>query len=121
MNIRRVALRLTGGFGAFIGYGCLAAFLILVSMQVYRWLRDGAWTHVGMSEGLRFGLLHCCAKDGDTGRLAAFTQWLDSPTNWLGMHKVFEIVPASLALFAASIVGNSIFIYCSDRLRKNGS
>jgi hypothetical protein len=120
MNTRRVALRLTSGFGAIVGYGCLAAFLILVGMQVYRWLRDGEWTHMGMSEGLRIGLLHCCVKDGNTGRLAAFMQWLDSPMNWLGMHKVFEIVPASLALFAVSIAGNSIFIYCSDRLRKNG-
>jgi hypothetical protein len=34
----------------------------------------------------------------------------------LGLHQVLEILPASLALFALSIVGNSIFIYCSDRL-----
>jgi hypothetical protein len=32
------------------------------------------------------------------------------------MHKVVEVVPASLALFAASIVGNCIFVYCKDRL-----
>ena len=56
--------------------------------------------------------------DGDTGRLATFLQWLDSPANWLGMHKVLEVVPASLALFALSIAGNSLYIYCSDRLRK---
>ena len=30
--------------------------------------------------------------------------------------KVFEVVPASLALFAISIAGNSLFIYCRDRL-----
>jgi hypothetical protein len=118
MNTRRAALGLTSGIGALIGYGCLAAFIILVGVQVYHWLRDGEWMHMGMSDGLRIGLMHCCVKDGDTGRLAVFLQWLDAPVNWLGMHKVFEIVPASLALFAASIAGNSLFIYCTDRLHK---
>jgi hypothetical protein len=32
----------------------------------------------------------------------------------MGLHKVLEILPASLALFALSILGNSIFIYCRD-------
>jgi hypothetical protein len=102
--------------GAVVGYGALSAFLILVVWQSYRWFRDGEWTHVGMSEGLRIGLQHCCVKDGDTGRLAALLHWLDAPVDWLGMHKVVEVVPASLALFAVSIAGNCIFIYCKDRL-----
>ena len=52
------------------------------------------------------------------GRAAAFLQWLDSPADWLGMHKVFEVVPASLALFVASIAGNCLYIYCRDRLQE---
>jgi hypothetical protein len=117
-NARTVALRVFGAIGALIGYGCLAAFLYLIGTQIYRWFRQGEWTHVGMSDGMRIGLLRCCFKDGDTGRLASFLQWLDSPANWLGMHKVLEVVPASLALFAVSIAGNSLYIYCADRLRK---
>jgi len=31
---------------------------------------------------------------------------------------VFEVIPASLALFAVSIAGNSLFIYCRDHLQK---
>jgi hypothetical protein len=111
------SLRISSALGAIIGYGCLAAFLYLISMQIYRWFRDGEWTHVGIIDGLRIGLAHCCVKDGDTGRIAAFLQWLNSPVDWLGMHKVFEVIPASLALFAVSIAGNSLFIYCRDRLR----
>jgi len=118
MKGRAAALRLARGVGAVIGYGCLAGFLCLISGQVYRWFRDGEWTHIGMSDGARIGLLHCCVKDGDIGRLATLLHWLDSPVSWLGMHKVLEVIPASLALFAASIAGNSLFIYCSDRLRK---
>jgi hypothetical protein len=38
--------------------------------------------------------------------------------NWLGLHKVFEVIPASLALFAVSIAGNSLFIYCRDRVTR---
>jgi hypothetical protein len=118
MKGRHVALRITCGIGGIIGYGGLLAFLFLIGMQAYRWFRDGEWTHIGMSDGMRVGLLHCCVRDGDTGRLATFLQWLQSPMNWLGMHKVFELVPASLALFAVSIAGNSLFIYCRDRLSK---
>jgi hypothetical protein len=115
-------LLLRGGraAGAILGYGCLAAFLCLISVQVYRWFRDGEWTHFGVSEGIRAGLSRCCVKDGDTGRLASLLHWLDAPADWLGLHKVLEVVPASLALFACSILGNCIFIYCRDRIEASG-
>jgi hypothetical protein len=109
-------LRTVRALSALVGYGCLAAFLYLISLQIYRWFRDGEWMHFGVSEGLRVGLLRCCVKDGDSGRLAALVHWLDTPADWLGMHEVLEILPASLALFAFSILGNSIFIYCCDRI-----
>jgi hypothetical protein len=116
--VRANALRVTGGIGAIIGYGCLGAFLYLISLQIYRWFRDGEWTHIGINDGVRISLQHCCVKDGDSGRLSAFLQWLDAPLDWLGVHRVFEVVPASLALFLVSIVGNALFIYCRDRLAK---
>ncbi|MGO9935240.1 MAG: hypothetical protein ACLPV8_25965 [Steroidobacteraceae bacterium] len=119
MKGREAALRAICGIGAIIGYGCLAVFLGLISVQLYIWFRDGEWTHIGMSDGMRIGLNHCCVRDGDSGRLARLVHWLDSPASWLGLHKLFEVIPASLALFAASIAGNSLFIYCSDRLRKS--
>jgi hypothetical protein len=112
-------MRFASALGATIGYGCLAAFLYLISMQLYRWFRQGEWTHIGMGDGLKVGLLRCCAKDDGTGNFAGFLQWWDSPVSWLGLHKVFEVIPASLALFAVSIVGNAVFVYCSDRLRKS--
>jgi hypothetical protein len=117
MKGKTVVLRLISAIGALIGYGCLAAFLALVGLQTYRWFREGEWPHFGVSEGVRIILAHCCVKDGDSGRIATFLHWLDSPVDWLGMHKVIEVVPASLALFAFSIAGNSVFIYCLDRLR----
>jgi len=120
---REGALRVTRICGAILGYGALVAFLCLISVQVYRWFRDGEWTHFGVSEGLRVTLLHCCVNDGDTGRLATLVQWLDEPVTWLGLHQVLEVLPASLALFALSILGNSLFIYAQDRLegRDGGS
>ena len=116
MKVRDPVFWFISGVGAVIGYGCLIAFLFLVGLQSYRWFREGEWTHFGMNDGLRTGLVHCCIKDGDTGRLAAFMHWLDAPVNWLGLHKVFEVIPASLALFVLSIAGNCLFIYCRDRL-----
>jgi hypothetical protein len=116
LKVRETSLKIISAVGAVIGYGCLIAFLYLVGLQSYRWFREGEWTHIGMSDGLRIGLVECCVKDGDGGRLAAFVQWLVAPVNWLGMHRVFEVVPASLALFAISIAGNCLFIYCRDRL-----
>ncbi len=117
MSVRTVALRVLSGIGAVIGYGCLAAFLYLISVQLYRWFRQGEWTHIGVGDGIRIGLVHCCVKEDGVGRIAEFLHWWESPASWLGLHKVFEVVPASLALFALSIAGNSLFIFCRDRLR----
>jgi hypothetical protein len=116
MTVGDAALKVMAAIGAVIGYGCLIAFLCLIGLQSYRWFREGEWTHIGMDDGLRMGLVHCCVKGGDTGRLAAFMHWLDAPIDWLGLHKVFDVIPASLALFAISIAGNCLFIYCRDRL-----
>jgi hypothetical protein len=116
-----VVMRIIGWFGALLGYGCLAAFLLLIGSQIYRWFRDGEWSHFGVIEGMRMGLTRCCVNDGDTGRLAALVHWLDAPVDWLGLHKVLEVLPASLVLFALSILGNSIFIYCRDRDRGGSS
>jgi len=118
MSARKIALRIACGVGAAVGYGCLAAFLYLISLQIYRWFREGEWTHVSMSDGMRVALAHCCVKDSDTGRLAALSHWLDAPVDWLGLHRVLEALPASLGLFALSILGNSIFIYCRDLMEE---
>jgi hypothetical protein len=118
LSPRDAGFRVGGAFGAVIGYGCLIGFLYVVGLQSYRWFREGEWTHIGVNAGLRISLVKCCVKDGDTGRLAALMHWLDAPVDWLGMHKVLEVVPASLALFAIAIVGNSLFIYCWDRLER---
>ncbi len=115
MNNERF-LKITSICGAIVGYGCLAAFLYLLSIQVYLWFRQGEWTHFGVSEGIRVCLLRCCVNDTDSGRLAALVHWIDTPVDWLGLHKVLEVVPASLALFVLSMLGNSIFIYCRDRI-----
>jgi hypothetical protein len=118
MKVRTALLRVMVGIGAIIGYGSLLAFLCLVGVQAYRWFREGAWMHVGVGDGIRIGLVYCCTKEDGGGTLAKILHWWESPATWLGMHKVLEVIPASLALFAVSIVGNSLFIYCRDRLQQ---
>jgi hypothetical protein len=116
MSVRTAVLRLTGAIGALLGYGCLAAFLCLISLQLYSWFRQGEWTHIGVGDGIKAALMRCCVRDDGTGHFAGFLQWWDSPMAWLGLHKVVEVIPASLALFAVSIAGNSLLIYCKDHL-----
>ncbi len=112
-SLRAVVLRALGGI---VAYGCLTAFVCLIGVQAYRWLREGEWTHIGIVEGLRAVLVKCCVNEGDTGRLASLVHWLDAPTDWLGWHKLLEVIPASIGLFALSILGNFAFVYGGDRL-----
>ncbi len=104
--------------GALVAYGGLAAFVGLLALQVYRWFRQGEWTHIGVNDALHGLLTGCCVHDGSSGRLAAVVQWIEAPGDWLGLHTVLDVVPASLALFALSIAGNWVLIYCDDRLRE---
>ena len=116
MTLREARLRIASVLGGTVGYGCLAAFVALVGFQVYRWFKDGEWTHIGVNDGMRAALARLAGAQELTGRLGNLSHGLDAPVNWLGMHKVFEVVPASLAIFAVSIAGNCLFIYCRDRL-----
>lgn len=119
VKTREAGLRIEGVLGAAIGYGSLAAFLGLIGLQIHRWLREGEWTHIGVVDCLRSTLSFFGVPDGGgVGRAAALSHWLDAPIDWLGLHRVLEALPASLALFAISILGNCIFIYSSDRLRE---
>jgi hypothetical protein len=118
VSIRDAILRLGSVLGAIVAYGYLTAFLGLLGFQVYRWFQNGEWTHVGVNDGMRAALAHFAGPDGLTGWRAALGHWLDAPVTWLGLHQVLEVLPASLALFVISILGNSLFIYTTDRLRE---
>jgi hypothetical protein len=118
MKAREMTFRALSVLAAIVGYGCLALFLALVGYQAYRWFEDGEWTHIGVNDSVRAALARLGGAEALTGRLAALSHWLDAPVDWLGLHKVLEVLPASLALFLISILGNSIFIYTSDRIRE---
>lgn len=105
-----------GGF--VLAYGALAAFIGLIAYQAYRWLHDGQWTPIGVDQGLRVLLRASGIKDGDSGRLASFMRWLAAPTNWLGWHKVLEVIPASIGMFVLSVFGNWVHLYGADLLEQ---
>jgi hypothetical protein len=117
MTGRERTWRVVSVAGAVVGYGCLAAFLCLIGVQIYRWFREGEWPHVSLADGIRAVLGHLHFADDASSRLARLSHWLDAPVDWLGLHKVVEVMPASLALFAVAILGNFAFVYGSDRLR----
>jgi hypothetical protein len=114
---REASWRAVSVAGGILGYGGLAAFLALVGLQTYRWFQDGDWTHIGVNDGLRAALAHLGRPDSLTGQMGALAHWLDAPVTWLGLHRLFDLLPASLALFALAIFGNFVFIYASDHLR----
>jgi len=116
--MRAILLRVCG---AIVAYGCLAAFIGVVGVQLYRWFREGEWTSIGVSDGLFALLQRCGVKDGGAGRLARFAHWLATPDDWLGWHKILAAIPASLGLFTLSIIGNFAFVYGGDRLREGKS
>jgi hypothetical protein len=112
--------RIVSVLGGVVGYGCFAAFLALVGMQSYRWFKEGEWTHISLADGIHSVLDHLHIQDDGGSRLGRLLHWLDAPMDWLGLHKVVEILPASLALFAVAIAGNFLFVYGTDRLRDCG-
>ncbi|HEX4153625.1 MAG TPA: hypothetical protein VHY75_15565 [Steroidobacteraceae bacterium] len=117
MTSRESTWRVVSVLGAILGYGCLAAFLGLIGTQLYRWLKAGEWTRVSLADGIRSVLSHMPMPGDSTARLARLAHWLDAPVDWLGLHKLIEVLPASLALFSIAVLGNFLFIYGSDRLR----
>jgi len=119
MTPRETSLRIARAVGGVIGYGCFGAFLVLLTYQVYRWFKDGDWTHIGLTDGLR-AALDSSGGLAATGRLSDLSHWLDAPVDWLGLHKLLEVLPTSLVLFAISILGNAVYLYASDRLRVEG-
>ena len=116
--LRVAALRVGSVLGAIVGYGYFMACLALLGFQAYRWFQNGEWTPVGVNDGMRAALARFAGADGLTGWRAALGRWLDAPVTWLGLHTVLEVLPASLALFLVSILGNSVFVYTTDRLRE---
>jgi hypothetical protein len=108
-----VVLRVAGGIAA---YGFLACFIGLIGMQLYHWFRDGQWTHIGISDALYAVLTSCCVREDGGGLLTTLAHWLDQPLDWLGWHKILEVVPATIGLFLLSVFGNFLYIYSGDRI-----
>ena len=88
MTGRESSWRILSVLGGLVGYGCLAASLSLVGLQIYGWFKEGEWTHISLGDGIRAVLERMHVPDDATGRLAGLSHWLDAPVNWLGLHKV---------------------------------
>ena len=116
--LRVAVLRLGSVLGAIVGYGYLMACLALrvSGLPLVRERR------VDARRRERRHARSACALRGrrrvDGLARGALARWLDAPVTWLGLHPVLEVLPASLALFAISILGNSLFVYTTDRLRE---
>jgi hypothetical protein len=113
MKIHLILLR---ALAAILAFGSFAWCLGLIGEQLYRWARDGAWPGISTSDGLISLVTSCCVRADGAGRMADIGRWLESPASWIGLHRVIELVPASISLFLLSVCANFIYIYCSDQL-----
>ena len=117
MTGRESSWRILSVLGGVVGYGCLAASLSLVGLQSMGGSRRENGRTSVCGDAIRAVLDRMHIPDDATGRLAGLSHWLDAPVNWLGLHKVIEVLPASLALFSVAILGNFLLVYGADRLR----
>jgi hypothetical protein len=113
MKLHLVVLR---ALAAIVAFGSFAWFLGLIGTQIFRWFRDGAWTRISTSDGLISLVTSCCTRENGAGRMVEFSRWLEAPASWFGLHRVLEVLPASVSLFSLSVLANFLYIYCSDRL-----
>jgi hypothetical protein len=113
MKLHLILLR---ALSAVVAFGSFAWCLGLVGTQLYRWFRDGAWTRISTSDGLISLVTSCCTQGDSEGRMAEIARWLEAPASWFGLHRVLDLLPASIGLFLLSVFGNFLYIYCSDRL-----
>ena len=94
-NTSRPSQTGTAAAGTGAGFGCLVAAGLLLAgpcffvWQCYHWMRDGAWWPVSLLTALAW------AGVGGT--------WILFPTDWLGLHKLLDGIPLSIALVAAGI------------------
>ena len=70
MTGRESTWRILSVLGGIVGYGCLAAFMSLVGLQVYWWFKEGEWTHISLGDAIRAVLDRMHIADDAGGRLA---------------------------------------------------
>ena len=69
-------------WGYFAAFATFVAGPCIVVSQCYRWLRDGEWPPVSVITALQL----------------AGVNWSFWPTDWLGLHKMLNRMPLSVAL-----------------------
>lgn len=81
-----------------VGILLLVTGVGVVILQTYTWLRAGVWISYSVVDG---------------AKLVWETQWLYSPTDWLGVHSFLSKFPLSLLMIG---VGFTLFIDAADEL-----
>lgn len=66
--------------------------------QIYSWLRNGEWVQYSLIWALSY--------------VESIQSWSYYPTEWIGVHKILDIIPFSIFLIA---IGVFIFIGVSNK------
>jgi len=83
-------------------FGVILAGLAVPALQIYGWLRYGNWTPFSIIDSLRLVAELFADPESPPTRLAA---WLESPSSWIGLHKLLSFLHASIGLWAVALGG----------------
>ena len=64
----------------------------VLGWQAYGYLRFGVWTPISIITVLEWMQI----------------QWAYSPTDWVGLHNIFQSIPLSVAMFSSALLGIGI-------------
>jgi hypothetical protein len=84
----REVLEALVGFGIFVGG--LFGGIFLIFYQIFLYLKFGAWT----SFSLNYVIAHLGVK---------YQLWTEYPSDWIGLHSIFELIPLSLTLIVSGL------------------
>ncbi len=74
--------------GLFLVLGFILVPIGIVGWQIYEYLRHDIWNSLSVVSALQWGGV----------------KWANAPTDWVGLHRILDWMPLSLALVAIGIL-----------------
>ncbi len=75
-------------FVGLLGVAMVLGGIAILAWQIYQYLKTGAWPAISLITAMQY----CGSK------------WAAYPTDWIGLHKAFEMIPLSITLFVTGFI-----------------
>ena len=98
-NYTKLSLNTQGSVAAFIGIFFLICGISILGWQIFHWLDTGDWVPVPM-----LVIVEWLARQSTTPTAVANNlAWVAHPKSWIGLWKVLNWFPVSLASFLCAV------------------